>query len=134
VHGGNRLGANSLLDTLIFGRRSGQDAAARAKRRSMPEADYAFPEGRGAGPPGDRPPRAERAAARPRSGRSSARRWDRYVAVFRDEQGLRQAQQTVERLKQEAKSVAIDDKGAIFNQDLFGAVELGFNARQRRVA
>ena len=32
VHGGNRLGANSLLDTLIFGRRSGQHAAARAKR------------------------------------------------------------------------------------------------------
>ena len=32
VHGGNRLGANSLLDTLIFGRRSGADAAARAKR------------------------------------------------------------------------------------------------------
>src|SRR5919106_603696 len=31
VHGGNRLGANSLLDTLIFGRRSGEDAAARAK-------------------------------------------------------------------------------------------------------
>src|SRR3954447_10563582 len=33
VHGGNRLGANSLLDTLIFGRRSGQDAAEHAKRR-----------------------------------------------------------------------------------------------------
>src|SRR5438128_3073272 len=32
VHGGNRLGANSLLDTLIFGRRSGHHAAARAKR------------------------------------------------------------------------------------------------------
>ena len=33
VHGGNRLGANSLLDTLVFGRRSGAHAAAaRAKR------------------------------------------------------------------------------------------------------
>src|SRR5918911_1320205 len=29
VHGGNRLGANSLLDTLIFGRRSGEHAAQR---------------------------------------------------------------------------------------------------------
>ena len=28
VHGGNRLGANSLLDTLVFGRRSGAHAAA----------------------------------------------------------------------------------------------------------
>src|SRR5258705_10289119 len=32
VHGGNRLGANSLLDTLIFGRRSGEHAADPAKR------------------------------------------------------------------------------------------------------
>src|SRR5919197_1084677 len=32
VHGGNRLGANSLLDTLIFGRRSGEHAATRSKR------------------------------------------------------------------------------------------------------
>src|SRR5947207_1378391 len=36
VHGGNRLGANSLLDTLIFGRRSGEHAAARAKRVDLP--------------------------------------------------------------------------------------------------
>ena len=32
VHGGNRLGANSLLDTLIFGPAIGVDAAARSKR------------------------------------------------------------------------------------------------------
>ncbi len=39
VHGGNRLGANSLLDTLIFGRRSGEHAAARAGGMAMPEID-----------------------------------------------------------------------------------------------
>src|SRR5919112_9895 len=36
VHGGNRLGANSLLDTLIFGRRSGEHAAARGRHMTMP--------------------------------------------------------------------------------------------------
>src|SRR6476620_8381541 len=36
VHGGNRLGANSLLDTLIFGRRSGEHAAQRALGMGMP--------------------------------------------------------------------------------------------------
>src|SRR5213595_281153 len=40
VHGGNRLGANSLLDTLIFGRRSGADAAARAKAVAAPEISW----------------------------------------------------------------------------------------------
>src|SRR5205814_201521 len=39
VHGGNRLGANSLLDTLVFGRRAGQDASAVAKsQRPRPVA------------------------------------------------------------------------------------------------
>jgi succinate dehydrogenase / fumarate reductase flavoprotein subunit len=32
----------------------------------------------------------------------------------------------VQRLKEESKSVTIDDKGSIFNQDLLGAIELGF--------
>src|SRR5918999_1783657 len=37
VHGGNRLGANSLLDTLVFGRRSGEHAATVARSMGMPE-------------------------------------------------------------------------------------------------
>src|SRR5215469_2612075 len=41
VHGGNRLGANSLLDTLIFGRRAGEHAAARAASMAMPTASDA---------------------------------------------------------------------------------------------
>ena len=36
VHGCNRLGANSLLDTLVFGRRSGEHAARRALAMAMP--------------------------------------------------------------------------------------------------
>src|SRR5205085_214020 len=40
VHGGNRLGANSLLDTLIFGRRSGVHAAEVARGVSQPEVSW----------------------------------------------------------------------------------------------
>ena len=41
VHGGNRLGANSLLDTLVFGRRSGQHAATAVKGMAVPEPSHA---------------------------------------------------------------------------------------------
>src|SRR5918912_1340016 len=41
VHGGNRLGDNSLFDTLIFGRRSGQHAAQRAAGMAMPNVSEA---------------------------------------------------------------------------------------------
>ena len=51
---------------------------------------------------------------------------DSKVAVFRDAEGLNEALETVRRLKEEAESCYIDDKGAIFNQDVLGAIELGY--------
>jgi succinate dehydrogenase / fumarate reductase flavoprotein subunit len=51
---------------------------------------------------------------------------DRYVAVFRDEEGIRTALETVRRLQEEAESVYIDDHGSVFNQDVLGAIELGY--------
>jgi succinate dehydrogenase / fumarate reductase flavoprotein subunit len=47
-------------------------------------------------------------------------------AVFRDEAGLLEAQEIVRRLKEEAATAAIDDRGTVFNQDVLGAIELGY--------
>src|SRR3954463_6550921 len=44
VHGGNRLGANSLLDTLIFGRRSGVHAANVARSVAQPDVPWSIVE------------------------------------------------------------------------------------------
>jgi succinate dehydrogenase / fumarate reductase flavoprotein subunit len=125
VHGGNRLGANSLLDTLVFGRRAGKHAAAHSRDRNMPKTAHSFLEDETRG--------LQEIARRDKTGRRVSEirdelgaTMDEYVAVFRDEEGLTTALDTVRRLKEESKTVAIDDKGAIFNQDLFGAVELGF--------
>ena len=125
VHGGNRLGANSLLDTLIFGRRAGEHAAARAANMALPEA-------------GDAQLREDVAMidaiiARPRSGRrvSEIKRdlgetMNQYVAVYRDQEGLEKAYEIVKRLQAESKDAYIDDKGTVFNQDVLGAIELGY--------
>ena len=51
---------------------------------------------------------------------------DGKVAVFRDEAGITEALETVRRLKEEAKTAYIDDHGSVFNQDLLGAIELGY--------
>ena len=58
VHGGNRLGANSLLDTLIFGRRSGVHAAERAAGMAMPTPVGQAARRRGGDDPADPPARA----------------------------------------------------------------------------
>jgi succinate dehydrogenase / fumarate reductase flavoprotein subunit len=54
------------------------------------------------------------------------RTMDKYVAVFRDEEGIKTAIETVQRLKEEAESVYVDDQGTVFNQDVLGAIELGY--------
>src|SRR6266508_583893 len=126
VHGGNRLGANSLLDTLIFGRRAGEDAARRGKRLKFKRASKAALADEQA-----------RIAAILDRERGSGRRiselraelgatMDQHLAVFRDEQGMATALDVVRRLKHEAKTAYIDDRGAVFNQDVLGALELGF--------
>jgi succinate dehydrogenase / fumarate reductase flavoprotein subunit len=70
---------------------------------------------------------------RPRTGRRVSEIKDelgtvmnRHVAVFRDEEGLRQAHEVVRRLKEEATTAYIDDRGTVFNQDVLGAIELGY--------
>jgi succinate dehydrogenase / fumarate reductase flavoprotein subunit len=125
VHGGNRLGANSLLDTLIFGRRSGEHAARRSQGMAMPHAPAARIR--------DDVRAIERLIARERTGRRVSEIKDelgtvmnRHVAVFRDEAGLREALEVVGRLKEEERTAYIDDRGTVFNQDVLGAIELGY--------
>jgi len=125
VHGGNRLGANSLLDTLIFGRRSGQDAARRGRELPMPSApksrlreDIAT---------------ISEVIERPREGRRISdikdelgEAMNEYVAVYREEEGLQKAHEIVHRLKEESARAYVDDGGTVFNQDVLAALELGY--------
>ncbi|HEX4719540.1 MAG TPA: FAD-binding protein [Thermoleophilaceae bacterium] len=125
VHGGNRLGANSLLDTLIFGRRSGVHAAEVARGVSQPDVSWSVVE--------DEERRIREIVDRPKDGRRVSeikaelgKVMDKHVAVFRNQEGLNEALETVRRLKEEAKTVWVDDKGSVFNQDVLGALELQF--------
>src|SRR5262245_85158 len=128
VHGGNRLGANSLLDTLIFGRRAGEHAAAPAASMGMPRPGANAQLGRDAA-------EIDSIIARPRGGRRISEIKDelgelmnRHAAVFRDEEGLQTARETIARLKEESQRAWIDDRGTVFNQDVLGAIELGYMA------
>jgi succinate dehydrogenase / fumarate reductase flavoprotein subunit len=126
VHGGNRLGANSLLDTLIFGKHSGKDAAERAKQRELSMASEAILH--------DEEAEIEQTMSREKGSGSRiseiraelGRIMDEHVSVFRDEEGIKVALETVKELKERTKTAYIDDRGAIFNQDVLGALELGY--------
>jgi succinate dehydrogenase / fumarate reductase flavoprotein subunit len=126
VHGGNRLGANSLLDTLIFGRRAGEHAAERAAGMGVPKLDANAQLKADA-------QEIDSIIARSHDGRRVSEikselgeLMNRHAAVFRDEAGLRTALETIGRLKEETDRAWIDDRGTVFNQDVLGAIELGF--------
>ena len=101
VHGGNRLGANSLLDTLVFGRRSGAHAAARAREVVLNPPSEALLDDeqrriaelirreQGGG-------RRRMSRAAQRAGRDDGQAT---CAVFRDESGLNTALEVVKRLQ-----------------------------------
>jgi succinate dehydrogenase / fumarate reductase flavoprotein subunit len=126
VHGGNRLGANSLLDTLVFGRRAGEHAAARSANVGMPARDADTQLRRDID-------EIDSIIARPRDGRRVSEvknelgdLMNRHAAVFRDQAGLQTAREAIARLKEEADRAWIDDRGTVFNQDVLAAFELGY--------
>jgi len=125
VHGGNRLGANSLLDTIVFGRRSGKAAARYVKTATFPRGrdDVLKREG----------DRIRDLLERPYTGETHARlrldlatMMDAHVGVYRDEAGLLDALGKLADLKARYERVAVGDKGRVFNQALQSVVELGF--------
>ena len=125
VHGGNRLGTNSLLDINVFGRRAGIAAAEHAEMVEMPElpAGVEDPTVELLQRLRDRPATEDRIA----DIRSDLQEtMDTNVQVFRSDETCRQALADIVELKKRYETVAIQDKGMRYNLDLMEAVELGF--------
>ena len=124
VHGANRLGCNSLLDILVFGRRAGKQIRKYIHTVGMPKN----PEGLE-----DRY-RNRLQRLLDREGIESYGKiltemrevmMDR-VSVFRNDQGLNEALLTIRSLKERSENIAIQDKGRLFNRELLDVIELGY--------
>ena len=125
LHGGNRLGANSLLDTVVFGRRAGRCAGEYAKTFPQPRI--------GDGVVKDGENNIKKIFARPDTGDTIARirhemgsAMTEGLGVFRDQEGMALTQRTVAGLRERWNRVAIHDKGQVFNTSLVRALELDF--------
>jgi succinate dehydrogenase / fumarate reductase flavoprotein subunit len=124
VHGANRLGTNSLLDILVFGRRAGRDMARFARQADLPDlpADAAEPvhaelQALAARHEGEPPAQIRRELA-------DVMMDD--VSVFRTEETLTRAQGVVRGLQERYRNVRVQDTGTQFNQDLIEAREVGY--------
>ena len=122
VHGANRLGTNSLLDIIVFGRRAGKTMVAYVAGADAPTL------------PADAPDRTTAAMSRLMKGSGSEstakirlelqEMMMRDCGVFRTEKGLRDAIEKIRELQDRCRRVAVSDDGTVFNTDLVEALEL----------
>ncbi len=123
VHGANRLGTNSLVDILVFGRRAAKDMA-----RYVKENDWAplprNPEARAAEEIGTL--RSGKGTVPPVSIRGKLRRqMTEKVSVFRQKKPLQELRETLVELQESYKHLALQDRGMLYNTELVEALELG---------
>ena len=127
VHGANRLGGNSLMETITFGRRSGQAAAEYALGARRLRGDGRGGAGRRRGVGQVASSRTPRASARGRSATSSASRCSTTSASSGAPRRWRRRSASSTALRERyERGVVIEDKGDVFNSDLTQAIELGY--------
>ena len=123
IHGANRLGGNALLETIVFGKRSGLKASERA--RSIGSLDVSL-----------KPIKAEEKwirdlLARPKGERVAAVREElgrimsEDVGISRKKEWTERARDRVREIKERYKKVYVQDKGRVFNSELISCIELG---------
>lgn len=124
VHGANRLGTNSLLDILVFGRRSGIAMAQAVREASAPEPDAGA---EASAYDGIRELLARSEGERPAVLRAELQEtMFARCGVYRSAPLLAQAWGEVSELRERARRLVVDDKGSRYNTDLGEALEIGY--------
>ncbi|KXA90293.1 hypothetical protein AKJ61_01095, partial [candidate division MSBL1 archaeon SCGC-AAA259B11] len=123
VHGANRLGTNSLLECVVFGKNVGKTAADYANGTSLPDLssdEYQEKEK-------DKMSRlmngeSEETVEKLRKELQDIMRSNVYI--FRNESGLREALDKIMNIKERFAKVSINDQSKVFNTAYTGALDL----------
>jgi len=125
VHGANRLGGNSLLDTLVFGARAGKKASQTAGLENAPSRKALLQDGWNMfqshleeifSRHGDQ------ACFQVRDEMKSL--MTSHVGIFRKEPDLLVARDTIRQLKERFKQITVRQRGLAFNYELIQYLEL----------
>lgn len=123
VHGANRLGTNSLVDLIVYGRRAGEEMS-----RFVKGADFGSL-------PADAQDGVRNKLTRLRGGKTGKPRGEltsrmqevmmERVGVFREGSEIEKAIAEIRNLRQEYREVRVSDEGKGFNTELVEILELG---------
>ncbi len=123
VHGANRLGSNSLLDLIVFGRA----AAIRASeiiKPSMPHKTIKYDNGESSIARFDEIRHANGDSPTSHIRENMQRVMQSHAAVFRTEESLKEGVELIDQVYKTYHDLKISDKGLVWNSDLVEALEL----------
>ncbi|WP_416673948.1 succinate dehydrogenase/fumarate reductase flavoprotein subunit [Egbenema bharatensis] len=123
VHGANRLGSNSLLECVVYGRRTGATIAYYVQGRKLPEVDeqhYITEATQQIQALIDQSGQYRLAQVR----QAFQDCMTEHCGVFRSDGVMRQGLAKLQEIKQQAQQVYLDDKNKIWNTELIEALEL----------
>ncbi len=122
VHGANRLGTNSLLDLIVFGRTAGEEAAKFVEKEKFINI------------PDEKLDRGIKFLENILNSNGKHSYWEIYsemievmernVGVFRTEESLKKAYDKLTELQDKFDNIKINDKGRVYNLELIEAMEL----------
>tara|TARA_B100000941_G_scaffold123120_1_gene86753 strand:+ start:3181 stop:4863 length:1683 start_codon:yes stop_codon:yes gene_type:complete len=125
VHGANRLGANSLLDTVVFGRRSAvkaSDYVRTVSNEDIPTKEFVDKDLKRIKSIIESDGKLRVSEVR----NEMAEAMTKGIGVFRDQKSMEYAKSVVDKTKIKYRdSIKIDNKGKVYNTDLLFALELG---------
>ncbi|MEO1427995.1 MAG: succinate dehydrogenase/fumarate reductase flavoprotein subunit [Cyanobacteria bacterium J06633_8] len=123
VHGANRLGSNSLLECVVYGRRTGASIARYVENRKLPSIDeqrYI----------NEAKEQIQSLLEQPGEYRINQIRQEfqdamtDYCGVFRNEELMKQGLERIEEIQNNYSQIYLDDKGSCWNTELIEALEL----------
>ena len=128
MNGANRLGSNSLTECLVFGAEAGKAAAQYAMKQTSPSfgnpvQGEAMAEEKRIFDQLIKHEQGERISDI-RTEMQNA--MEKYVGIYRDENGLKEACRAIGNLKTRVKNGIVEDRDHVYNTDLVSALELDF--------
>ena len=121
VHGANRLGGNSLLEIVVFGKIAGKSAGDYASSVSYPNFEESAVK--------DEEKRIERLFNGSGKEKLSTLREElsetmsKYAGIFRSEEGLKKGMEKLQEIKERAKELKVYDTSKVFNTNLQQTLE-----------